>query len=489
MTDVRIEVLNEAKVRVHAENGILAELREAFSFLSPNARYDKRFKAKVWDGKIRLFNPHDRLLPYGLTWEVSKFCKVRGYSFEHDLPVPSKILSYEDVERFMDGLNLHAGGEPIVARDYQVESVKTAINRRRLLVRSPTASGKSLIIYGLLRHFLEEYDQKILLIVPSTNLVEQMYTDFADYSSNDPSFDHEVMCQRLYGAFPSKVVTKKVLISTWQSLQDLDTTWFQQFGMLLVDEAHGAQAKVVKRIAESATNCFFRIGLTGTLKKDPLFAATIVGLFGPVRNVITTRELMDRGDIAPLVIKAIELKYSERLPKWKKMEKYHKEIEWLFAHEKRNAAIIGLLQKVKGNTIVFFSRVSHGQILYDMAQAQMDRPVFLIYGDTEVEARENIRSILETTNDAILIASYGTFSTGANVKNLHNGIFAAPSKSIIRVLQSIGRGLRNREGKDLFTLYDIGDDLVDNVTIKHFVERLSIYKDEQFDVQFTSFDF
>lgn len=489
MTDVRIEVLNEAKVRVHAENGILAELREAFSYMSPNARYDKRFKAKVWDGMIRIFQPQNGILPYGLTWEVSKFCKVRGYSFEHDLPVPSKILSYEDVERFMDGLNLHAGGEPIVARDYQVESVKTAINRRRLLVRSPTASGKSLIIYGLLRYFLEEYDQKILLIVPTTNLVEQMYTDFADYASNDPSFDHEVMCQRLYGAFPSKVVTKKVLISTWQSLQDLDTTWFQQFGMLLVDEAHGAQAKVVKRIAESATNCFFRVGLTGTLKKDPLFAATIVGLFGPVRNVITTRELMDRGDIAPLMIKAIELKYSERLPKWKNTEKYHKEIEWLFAHEKRNAAIIGLLQKVKGNTIVFFSRVSHGQILYDMAQAQMDRPVFLIFGDTEVEARENIRSILETTNDAILIASYGTFSTGANVKNLHNGIFAAPSKSIIRVLQSIGRGLRNRKGKDLFTLYDIGDDLVDNVTVKHFVERLSIYKEEQFDVKFTSFDF
>lgn len=483
MADVEINVVNESKVRVTADPGILAELRDQFTYMSPNARYDRRFKNKVWDGKIRIFNPMDRLLPYGLTWEVAKFCKVRDYTFSHDLPVPSRLYEYEDVDAYLRTLNLHAGGNPIEARDYQVESIKTALNRRRLLIRSPTASGKSLVIYGLIRHFLEEHDQKIILIVPSTHLVEQMYSDFADYASHDDSFDHEEMCQRLYGAYPSKIVTKRILISTWQSLQEQETTWFHQFGMLLVDEAHGAQAKVVKRIAEASINSFYRIGLTGTLKKDPLFTSTLVGLFGPIRNVITTRELMDRGDVATLHIKALELQYTDRLPKWKKMEKYHKELEWLFTHQKRNETIVKLMAATKGNTIVFFNRVSHGQLLYDMAKTAIDKPVFLIYGATEVEARENIRSILETTKDAVLIASYGTFSTGANVKNLHNGIFAAPSKSIIRVLQSIGRGLRTHHSKEKFVLYDIGDNLATNVTINHFTERLGIYKDEKFGVK------
>lgn len=487
--DVTIKVVNESKVRVLCDNGIAAELKEHFAYMAPNARYDKRFKNKVWSGLIYLFSPHDRLLPYGLTWEVSKFCKVRGYTFQHDLPVPHKLYEYEDVEDYLTTLDLHAGGQAITARDYQIESIKTALNRRRLLIRSPTASGKSLVIYGLIRHFLKEHDQKILLIVPSTHLVEQMYTDFADYSSHDPTFDHEEMCQRLYGAFPSKVVTKRVLISTWQSLQELDTTWFHQFGMLLVDEAHGAQAKVVKRIAEAATNCFYRIGLTGTLKKDPLFTATLVGLFGPIRNVITTRELMDRGDVASLHIKAIEIKYSETLPVWKKMEKYHKEIEWLFAHDRRNNMIIKMVEEMKGNTIVFFNRISHGQLLHDMALKMLSKPTYLIYGATEVDTREEIRGILEGTKDAVLFASYGTFSTGANVKNLHNGVFAAPSKSIIRVLQSIGRGLRNHESKEKFTLYDIGDNLEKNVTIHHFIERLQIYKDEKFDVRYISVNF
>jgi superfamily II DNA or RNA helicase len=489
MADVRVQVVNEAKVRVHCDSGVAAELREHFSYLSPTARYDKRFKAKVWDGMIRLFDANTRILPYGLTWEVSKFCKARGYTFEHDLPVPSKLYSYEDIEQYMQSLNLHANGEPIEARDYQIESVKTALNRRRLLVRSPTASGKSLVIYTLIRRFLEDKDEKVILIVPSTHLVEQMYSDFADYSQADDSFDSEEMCQRLYGAYPSKVVTKRVLISTWQSLQNLETTWFQQFGMLLVDEAHGAQAKEIKRIAEAATNATYRIGLTGTLKKDKLFNATIVGLFGPVRNVITTKELMDRGDVSKLRIKAIEIQYSEVLPKVKKMERYHKEIEWLFAHKKRNLSIVSLMKKAEGNTIVFFSRISHGQELYDLAQKLIDKPVFLINGSTEVEDRENTRAILEQSTNAVLIASYGTFSTGANVKNLHTGIFAAPSKSIIRVLQSIGRGLRTREGKEEFMLYDIGDNLGDNITINHFKERMGIYKDEQFHCDIVVVDF
>ena len=170
--------------------------------------------------------------------------------------------------------------------------------------------------------------------------------------------------------------------------------------------------------------------------------------------------------------------------------KYQDEIDYLVSSKSRNNFIKNLTLKLKGNTLVLFQLVEkHGKDLHKLIEdkAENNRKVFYIYGGVETEEREKARAIVEKENDAIIVASYGTFSTGINIKNLHNIIFASPSKSRIRNLQSIGRGLRLGDNKVNATLYDIADDLQykskENFTLKHFQERINIYTEEEFDYE------
>jgi superfamily II DNA or RNA helicase len=165
---------------------------------------------------------------------------------------------------------------------------------------------------------------------------------------------------------------------------------------------------------------------------------------------------------------------------------YKDEIDFLIANSKRNRFICNLAGTRKGNTLVLYTYVEkHGKILYDLIRDKYPgRKVFFVHGKVEAEEREEVRHITENETDAIIVASYGTFSTGINIRNLHNAIFASPSKSVIRVLQSLGRLLRLGENKTEATLYDISDDLryksYTNFTLKHYEERIKIYNNEKF---------
>jgi len=197
---------------------------------------------------------------------------------------------------------------------------------------------------------------------------------------------------------------------------------------------------------------------------------------------------MDKKQVSDFEIKCLILKHPDDVCLEMKDKDYQAEIQYLIACEARNKFIKNLAVSLGNNTLILYQMVAkHGQVLYDMIRNTEnigDRKVFFVHGGTETEDREKIREIMERENDAIIVASYGTFSTGINIRNLHNIIFASPSKSRVRSLQSIGRGLRNSEGKDKATLYDIADDLRYkkhmNFTLKHFVERVKIYTEEKF---------
>ena len=173
-----------------------------------------------------------------------------------------------------------------------------------------------------------------------------------------------------------------------------------------------------------------------------------------------------------------------------KFETYEDEIQYLISHEQRNKFITNLTLDLKGNTLVLFSRVeSHGAVLYERINnsKQSNRKVFFVHGGVDAEEREMVREITERENDAIIVASYGTFSTGINIKNLHNVIFASPSKSRIRNLQSIGRVLRKGKNKTKAVLYDIADDCTynsrKNYTLNHLIERIKTYNEENFNYE------
>ena len=476
---------NEVFLKVDTEASVARMLSDYFTFEVPGARFMPAYRNRIWDGKIRLFSPASGELYIGLLPYLTKYLE----DFEDEYTISEELQDEKTIDKqilngFIRRLNIRSNGKSIKPRDYQVSAVEYAIRKHRALLLSPTASGKSLIIYILVRYYdmllAEEQNDKILILVPTTSLVEQMYSDFIDYGWLD------AYMQKVYSGYDRKV-EKKLVISTWQSLYKMPKSYFEQFGCVIGDEAHLFKSKSLTSILTKLHLCKYRFGLTGTLDGMQTHRLVLEGLFGSLNKVISTKELIDKKTLANFSIKALVLSYPESECKLVKDMNYQDEVDYIVRHAERNKFIIGLTKAIKGNTLVLFQFVEkHGSVLYDMMK-DLDRKVFYVHGGTDTQTREDIRAITEKENDAIIVASYGTFSTGINIRNLHNIVFASPSKSRIRVLQSIGRGLRVGDSKDTATLFDISDDFTHksrrNFTLTHFMERINIYNEEQFDYE------
>ena len=327
------------------------------------------------------------------------------------------------------------------------------------------------MIYSIVRYMVDKKEDE-LLVVPTTSLVEQMYKDFIEYG-----WDVEKYCHKIY-AGKDLLSDKNVIISTWQSIYKLPKTWFK-YDAVIGDEAHQFKSKSLVSIMTKLFDTKYRYGFTGTLDGTQTHKWVLEGLFGPSYKIINTSDLQEAGFLARLNIKILLLKHDP-----KAFDLYEDEVQYLITHEKRNKFIKNLALDLKGNTLILYSRVAtHGQILYDLINTN-ERPVFFVHGGVDAQERETVRELTEKENNAIIIASYGTFSTGINIKRLHNIIFASPSKSRIRTLQSIGRVLRKGVGKINATLYDVADDTKkgskQNYTLNHLIERIKYYNEENF---------
>jgi superfamily II DNA or RNA helicase len=474
---------------VFADKDIAMELQGFFTFEVPGAKYTPAYKRKVWDGKIKLFNPYSGLLPAGLMDYLATFTQERKYVMEVDsqISIPEVKINCEKTRDFIKALKPTAHGKEIEPHDHQVDAFCHAINQSRCVILSPTASGKSLIIYSLVRYYQNVIapTRKILIIVPTISLVTQMYSDFDDYSQTTKWSAHQ-NCHKIHGGVP-KLSDRQVVISTWQSIYKMPRAWFDNFEVVIGDEAHLFKAQSLTTIMNKLIDCPYRIALTGTLDGTKVNKLCIEGLFGPAKKMISTHELIERKLISSIEIDCILLKYPKELRDSLKGINYHAEIDWLVQCKPRNDFISNLASSVKGNTLVLFQFVEkHGKPLYELIQRTVgkDRKVFFVAGETEADDREHIRKIVEKETNAIIVASYGTFSTGVSIRSLRNLIFASPSKSRIRVLQSIGRQLRKGDGKDSAHLYDIADDLhtndQPNYTMSHFISRIRLYIEEKF---------
>lgn len=497
MADITIHPHNEVFIRIDAESGIAHELSDFFTFTVPGHKFMPSYKARAWDGKIRLFNAFNGEVYAGLQNYVLDYADRMGYTVE--CKTRENKIAPEEVGEFLLGLNPHSQGKVITPYDYQMEAVYHAINKERALLLSPTSSGKSFMIYSLVNWYMQRVDKKILVIVPTTSLVEQLEKDFKDYSTSpDSNIEfayNENMTHKIYSG-KDKMTDRKIVITTWQSIYKLKSDWFQQFDVVIGDEAHNFKAKSLTSILTKMVNCKYRFGFTGTLDGTQTNRLVLEGLFGPVKKVITTKELMDDETITKLHIEAVVLGYTDAEKKAMKDMVYQEEIDWLITNPKRNKFIKELTISRKKNTLVLFQYVDkHGKKLYDelktyLEKSDPERPIFFVSGEIKTEEREAIRQITETSDNAIIVASYGTFSTGINIRNLHNVIFAHPSKSRIRNLQSVGRVLRKADGKTKATLFDIGDDLSwkkhKNYSLKHFLERVKTYNSEKFDYEIRS---
>tara|TARA_B100002019_G_scaffold249959_1_gene229574 strand:+ start:168 stop:1622 length:1455 start_codon:yes stop_codon:yes gene_type:complete len=476
---------NDVYLEFDGDKSDLRMLSDYFTFKVPGAEFTPQFRNKFWDGKIRLANLRDSTIYAGLTGDITKFAKdmdVECY-FEGN---KSDFLDQSDtdfLDKFIDVLKPHSKGKPIEMRDYQREAFKTAVTKQRCLLLSPTASGKSLIIYALIRWWLETHDRKILIIVPTISLVGQLFTDFLDYS-NDKFHDMHGITGGV-----TKDSYQRVIISTWQSVYKQPAKWFAQFGSVVVDEVHHAQSKSIQAIMNKMLICPDRVGLTGTLQEAKTHELVLKGLFGSVHKMITTKELMERDQVSQMNIRLVQLRYEEADRKKVKDMSYNEEVEFIVEHNKRNKLISKMAGTLPGNTLVVFQRLEHGKELFE--NIKTDKQLYYVAGETDKDSREAVRQMAEN-NDVVIVASLGVFSTGVNIRNLHNLIFAHPTKSKIKVLQSIGRILRKSDNGQIATVFDIIDDLKyksrDNFALRHSNERFKYYTTEEFDYKINTID-
>ena len=486
MSELLISKKNEVYLKIECEPHIKYELSDQFTFDVPEAAFMPSYRSKHWDGKIRLFSPHTGEIYCGLLDRLITWCGEHEYKMKFesnkyygDVLESNPMVTMQGVKSFMTSIT------SFKPRDYQVKAVYQALKNNRKLIISPTASGKSMMIYSVVRYHVAK-GEKILIVVPTTSLVEQMYKDFIDYG-----WDAEAHCHKIYAGY-EKVSDKDVTITTWQSIYKMPKKYFDEFTTVIGDEAHQFKAKSLTGIMTKCHNAKYRIGFTGTLDGTKTHKWVLEGLFGPADKIVNTEELIDQGYLSKFEIKVLILKHE-----YQKFETYEDEIQFLINNDRRNKFISNLALDLKGNTLILYSRVStHGQVIYDLLNNSktQDRKVFFIHGGVNTDEREDVRKITESEDNAIIVASYGTFSTGINIKNLHNVIFSSPSKSRIRNLQSIGRVLRKGQAKNLATLYDVSDDVTNkngkkNYTLNHLVERIKIYNEENFDYQIINIDF
>ena len=464
-SEIILKKIDEVFMQVQCDDGLARDLHDFFSFTVPNAKFMPSVKHRYWDGKVRLFSIKTNKIYIGLLPYVDEFCRERGY----DIKGINDIIGNKERqpnEEFIGELGL-----PFEPRDYQLEAFRSAVQYGRQLLLSPTASGKSLIIYLLARY----YNKKTVIIVPTTSLVEQMAKDFEDYG-----YDKKIC--KIYSGQP--IFDSDITITTWQSFSKAPKNVLESFDVVFGDEAHLFKANVLKGILEKMKKTAIRFGTTGTLDGSECHRLQLEGMFGPVKKVISSKQLMDEGTIADIDIHCIILKHK----KCHTMS-YQEEMDYLVSSEHRNMFITNLVASLKGNTLVLFQYVEkHGEVLYPLLDGRV-KDLHYVYGGTDTEDREKVRELVEKSDDNVILASYGTFSTGVNIKRIDNIVFASPSKSKIRNLQSIGRGLRKTEGKDSMRLFDIADDLqCDNYTLRHLKDRINIYNEERFPYEIKQFD-
>lgn len=480
MTDVGIARVDDNYIRVVCPPDVAHAINEKFTYEVAGSEHMRRRNSRYrsWDGTIRLFNLKRRTIYAGLREEVEKFLREEDCNVSHLDAFDRYEVDPEGVEDWIASMKISR-----TPRQYQVDCLIRAMENRRGVFLSPTGTGKSLIIYMVARMF----DVDTLLVVPTIGLVNQMQSDLVDYGM-DPNDIHCIM------GGTDKEVQKRVTITTWQSAYKQPEEWFSRFRLVIGDEVHTWKAKSLIELMMKMPECPNRFGFTGTLDGTEVNELVITGLFGPVYQATTTMEQVEAGNLARPIVNVISLRHPEHSRRACYAASYQDEMDIIVSSLPRLRFVRNLALSCKGNTLVLFNYVEkHGIPLHqDVVEHAKGRRVHLVHGGVAGDEREEIRLTVEHDEDAIILASYGTFQLGVNIVNLHNLILASPSKSQVRVLQSIGRGLRVGEKKKTIRIYDVADDLRQadwrNFTLNHLTERIRIYAREGFDYRLNAID-
>lgn len=438
-------------------------------------------KSVFWDGYVRLFNTDNKTFDIGLIPYVHHLLKTEG--------IPSRIIgdlkprnvSEQDIVGFVSKIKMQIGGKDFDPRYYQTDAIQKAISDRRVTIISPTASGKTAIMYVITRILQQVIkSRKILIIVPSIDLIQQAEGDFRSYTGDSWSFDRNVHVLR----GPHKATDKPITIATWQSLQNEPKAFFDPFTAVIADEAHGAKAKSMVYILESLVNADDRIGLTGTMGDEVHNRLQIIGLLGPTFQKVTTRELIDQGYLSQFRVKQLHLSHTSLPEAMFVGQEFPFVQNALLKDDKRNRFLVSLIKSLNKNTLVLSTRLEHLMDLRDRLEGS-GKEVYYQDKDTPDDLRMHIRKRANEGTNIVVLATYRTFATGISINNLHGAILAGPMKAKITTLQAIGRLLRLADDGKPATLFDLVDDV--RFFRKQGEKRRVIYESERFDMDSLSY--
>ena len=477
---IKFNKYNEIYSVINTDSYTKSKLVRLFRIHEPSYYFNPKYKLGLWDGKRAIYTGGNYIFN-GLIPFVQKFAKSEGIEVEDN----TDVLSLRSNEYEPDY------PLPFKPREYQLLALQRCIEYGKCVVSSPTSSGKSLMIYMLVRYMLEHKrdKNKICVIVPSKVLVKQMYDDFVEYSKKC-KWPVENYCAKISSDY-KKDFSKDVIITTYQSLIKCDSDFFSKFEGVILDECQGAQsytgekAKQLHTILNQCINSRFRYGFTGTFPDEDLYKVTLLKYF--VRKIEATNynELLSNDWISDFNINVIKLNHYVN----KNGRQYRDELNYIYEDKYRNEFIKKLLLKNNKNQLLLFKEVKqHAMKMYrDLQEDERfkDKHIILLDGDSKAKERDKVKEYIKDEDNVILLATYKLLGTGWSVNNLHHIIFAAPLKSKQTILQSIGRGLRLlKNSNKVCQIWDIVDKFLYNNTLYvQWKEREKAYLQAKFKVQ------
>jgi len=514
---IKIRPYNSVFYKLDTDPGTLRLLWDKFRVRKTNYQFHPKYKAGIWDGYIPFVNMRNATVGRGLLDLLKEYAETCDIVVDDSEVFENDTYTRSSVEEYIKSLNVvrttpEGNIVPIQFFDYQIEMVCSAILRRRSVLEAATSAGKSLGIYGFVRWFLDHnLGKKIVVIVPRTSLVEQMESDFKDYSKAN-GFDVDGCVHKLYSG-KEKDTDKSILITTWQSLKNFDDKWYNDSDMygVLVDECHTCSANVLKDILSKLIYAEYRIGTTGTIPKPLEDKYTLFSMIGTDVKIVKAHELIETNRASPVEITCCLLKYDQEICKMVNPSKsaarkngksgsdiFREECDFVFTSDKRKKFITKLTNYMTGNTLILSSRLDVLDGLEEEFKNKYpEKKLYRIDGKTEVEDREKTRQIINLEEDnSVLLGSTQCVSTGINLPRIHNIVFATGTKAFITLSQAIGRGLRKADDKDVCKVFDIVDDLRfigksgnerKNYMFNHFEERIVLYSDAKFPFKVLNF--
>lgn len=488
---IKLYKQDEVYIQVDCNNEQAHELHEYLSCYAPNFQFHPKFRNKLWNGKISFFNGIDYKFPIGLLQQFIKFTERYNYDYEIMFDI-DELYNEIDEENIDSLIEMLFKNQKIKPREYQKEALTKAIVRKRGVIEAATGSGKSLVIYCLIKAlqllYVDQPINKILLIVPNVSLVEQMFSDFKDYGWSE--------CKKYINIlYSGKNIdkSKSILISTWQSVYKRHKSFFDDFNAIIIDECHLSSSVSINKIMKKCTNAQYRLGFTGTLPTRKADCFNIYGYLGPKIFSVKSKYLIEKGVLSNISIVNLILQYPQHERIKHKKCKFHKEVDFINNYNKRNKVFNYIFDKVaeNENVLILCQKIDHLKKIKEYLDNNIDKKynVKIIFHNVSALEREKIRKDVENNGNVVLIGTYATMGTGINIKRLHHVVFASSYKSKIKILQSIGRGLRRHKTKDQIVIWDVVDDLTiknkngkftKNYMIKHFMKRINYYKDQEF---------